>query len=597
MNTPSRKLHQYASLLGALLLIGMMPTTYATTKASSAPPAAAAAAAPKAPAAPPAATPPSAPQASDSDDDSDSSDSSDDSGRHRHYHWHHRDRHVGVDFNNDDNSVFNLGGNSDLAAGEKADSVVSVMGSSTSAGEVSDSVVSVLGNSHVTGPVGDSVVSVLGNSYVDSKVEHDVVAVLGTITLGPHADIGGDLVAVGGTVHKDPSAVVHGSVQNVGVENRFNVVSPWFRHCVALGRPLAFVSGIGWAWTIAFVALALYLFAALIFGPAVEHCMQVLDKYPGQSLLTMILTIVATPIVFVILCITVVGIIAVPFLAIALFLAKFFGKLVMLAWIGRRVMRTQGPITTMHTASAVLVGGLLVMLLYCVPFIGIIVYYLLGLLGLGVVIYSLLLQIQGRRPTGPAAATPGSGAPQMASALHAEPVIGAAGAAAAAGVGDGAGTASAAEAPGAATSQPPPATPPPPAGGGVHSTRVSGAAAIALPRAGFWVRVLALLLDVILVGVVMHLLRASDDMYLIVLAAYGVVMWRLRGSTVGGIIFNLAVVKRDGHEMDWGTAVVRGLSAFLSLFALGLGFIWIAIDPENRSWHDKIAGTVVVRVP
>jgi uncharacterized RDD family membrane protein YckC len=33
----------------------------------------------------------------------------------------------------------------------------------------------------------------------------------------------------------------------------------------------------------------------------------------------------------------------------------------------------------------------------------------------------------------------------------------------------------------------------------------------------------------------------------------------------------------------------------LSLAVAGLGFIWIAIDPEKQSWHDKIAGTVVVR--
>ena len=29
----------------------------------------------------------------------------------------------------------------------------------------------------------------------------------------------------------------------------------------------------------------------------------------------------------------------------------------------------------------------------------------------------------------------------------------------------------------------------------------------------------------------------------------------------------------------------------------GLGFIWIAFDRANQAWHDKIAGTVVVRVP
>jgi uncharacterized RDD family membrane protein YckC len=42
---------------------------------------------------------------------------------------------------------------------------------------------------------------------------------------------------------------------------------------------------------------------------------------------------------------------------------------------------------------------------------------------------------------------------------------------------------------------------------------------------------------------------------------------------------------------------VRALSCFLSLAALGLGFIWIAFDEEHQAWHDKIAGTMVVRVP
>ena len=49
--------------------------------------------------------------------------------------------------------------------------------------------------------------------------------------------------------------------------------------------------------------------------------------------------------------------------------------------------------------------------------------------------------------------------------------------------------------------------------------------------------------------------------------------------------------------MDWVTAVVRALACFLSLIVIGLGFLWIAFDPEKRGWHDKIAGTVVVRLP
>ena len=84
---------------------------------------------------------------------------------------------------------------------------------------------------------------------------------------------------------------------------------------------------------------------------------------------------------------------------------------------------------------------------------------------------------------------------------------------------------------------------------------------------------------------------------LVVLAAYGAVMWKMRGSTIGGIVFDLHVIRTDGRPIDWQTAIVRALSCFLSLAVAGLGFIWIAFDDNNQAWHDKIAGTVVVRVP
>lgn len=81
------------------------------------------------------------------------------------------------------------------------------------------------------------------------------------------------------------------------------------------------------------------------------------------------------------------------------------------------------------------------------------------------------------------------------------------------------------------------------------------------------------------------------------LATYGAVMWKLRGSTIGGLALDLRVVRLDGRPIEWETAIVRALGCFLSLFVFGLGFIWIAIDSQRQAWHDKIAGTVVVRVP
>jgi uncharacterized RDD family membrane protein YckC len=106
----------------------------------------------------------------------------------------------------------------------------------------------------------------------------------------------------------------------------------------------------------------------------------------------------------------------------------------------------------------------------------------------------------------------------------------------------------------------------------------------------------ALLLDLLLVGILMSALNHTHDLELLVLAAYGAAMWKLRGATVGGIVFDLQVVRLDGRPVDWETAIVRALSCFLSLAVAGLGFIWIVFDPNNQAWHDKIAGTVVVRV-
>jgi uncharacterized RDD family membrane protein YckC len=146
-----------------------------------------------------------------------------------------------------------------------------------------------------------------------------------------------------------------------------------------------------------------------------------------------------------------------------------------------------------------------------------------------------------------------------------------------------AGSAAAGAAPASAPNSPGPAAQAPPV-------------TAALPRAGFWVRMGALLIDVLLVGFLTSVLNHTHDLELVVLAAYGAMMWKLRGATVGGIVFDLRVVRLDGREVDWETAIVRALSCFLSLAVAGLGFIWIAFDHNNQAWHDKIAGTVVVRV-
>jgi uncharacterized RDD family membrane protein YckC len=126
---------------------------------------------------------------------------------------------------------------------------------------------------------------------------------------------------------------------------------------------------------------------------------------------------------------------------------------------------------------------------------------------------------------------------------------------------------------------------------------IDPALAATLPRAGFWIRMAALLLDLLMVGILMSMLHHSSNLQLVVLAIYGALMWKLRGTTVGGLVFHLQVIRVDGRPIDWETAIVRALACFLSMAVAGLGFFWIAFDPGKQGWHDKIAGTAVVRVP
>jgi uncharacterized RDD family membrane protein YckC len=450
-----------------------------------------------------------------------------------------------------------------LEAGKHAEAVVAILGSATSAGEVDEGVVSILGDTRVTGPVGEAAVAVGGDVYVNSKVHGNVVAVLGNVQLGPLADVGGDVVVVGGTVERDTAAVVQGVTNQVAIGQFAHTESlrTWFRECVVLGRPLAFTSGIGWAWGVAAAFLLLYVLLALGFRGAVDRCAETFESRPGRSIVAALLTMVLTPVGFALVAVTLIGLVLLPFLGLAFTCANLFGRVVMLALIGRRFTRLFGNSGLAHTAVAVLVGGALVMLLYTVPVLGFVVYKLLGILGLGVVVYTLLLAAGARNRERRAAAQAGATPPFA-------PI-------AAAGVVEG-GDASATT--GAAELEPTIAT--------------------TLPRAGFWIRMGALTIDAVLVGLLFAFLpRHAHSLWLVLFAAYGVVMWKLRSTTIGGIVCHLQVVRVDGRPIDWATALVRGLGCFLSLFAAGLGFIWIAIDEQNQSWHDKIAGTVVVRTP
>ena len=52
---------------------------------------------------------------------------------------------------------------------------------------------------------------------------------------------------------------------------------------------------------------------------------------------------------------------------------------------------------------------------------------------------------------------------------------------------------------------------------------------------------------------------------------------------------------QTGGKASTSQLVGRYFGYFISGIPLGLGIIWIAFDRRKQGWHDKLAGTVVVR--
>lgn len=88
---------------------------------------------------------------------------------------------------------------------------------------------------------------------------------------------------------------------------------------------------------------------------------------------------------------------------------------------------------------------------------------------------------------------------------------------------------------------------------------------------------------------------AAGCLGLLINAAYFAGFWATTGQTLGKMALGIKVISVDGSPVSWGKALLRYLGYIISSLILALGFIWVAFDPQRQGWHDKIAGTYVVR--
>lgn len=135
-----------------------------------------------------------------------------------------------------------------------------------------------------------------------------------------------------------------------------------------------------------------------------------------------------------------------------------------------------------------------------------------------------------------------------------------------------------------------------------------------LEYVGFWARVGAALIDTILFGIICvplllwiygddywmseDLIKGPADLIInLVLPAIAIVIfWIYRQATPGKMAISARIVDaKTGGKPTTGQLIGRYLGYYVSSIPLFLGLIWVAFDPRKQGWHDKLAGTVVVR--
>lgn len=126
---------------------------------------------------------------------------------------------------------------------------------------------------------------------------------------------------------------------------------------------------------------------------------------------------------------------------------------------------------------------------------------------------------------------------------------------------------------------------------------------------GLGKRFVAFLIDCILVGVIISFVLGTAGLEQsmmdgdamtwainVVPIVATVLFWRYLGATPGKMVFSAKIVDaKTGGQPSTAQFIIRYLGYIVSTLPLGFGFLWIAIDGRKQGFHDKLAGTVVVR--
>jgi hypothetical protein len=432
-------------------------------------------------------------------------------------------------------------------------------------------VVVVAGNATIEGHANDVVV-VFGTTQIATTAEIDgsLTLIGGNATIASGARVRRDLVVVGGLFNAPPDFAAGGDhvvIDHRILGGRFEGVFAWVTRGLLWARPI--VPNVAWVWAVVAVFFFVYFLLNLAFDQPVRATADVLVERPISAFMVGLLVLLLVGPVSLLLAVSVVGLAVVPLVLCALLVAWIVGKVAGARWIGISMVRSSVE-SRLQAIVAFVIGFAVICLAYMVPVLGFVTWTIMGVFGLGASTLAFLAAYRRENPV-PVPREPPPPAPASA-VIHQQ--------------GDVIMTSSETNA--VVFDHPGPT---------IASTATSDLASF--PHAWFRDRLAAGFLDLILVVFASRVLDqiTRDNAIFLMLLAYHIGFWTWKGTTVGGIICQLRVVRADGAPLRFVDALVRGLSAIFSLIVLGLGFFWILRDPERQAWHDRIAGTYVVKVP
>ena len=144
----------------------------------------------------------------------------------------------------------------------------------------------------------------------------------------------------------------------------------------------------------------------------------------------------------------------------------------------------------------------------------------------------------------------------------------------------------------------------------LHTNKTLKPGAETLSTPGFWRRLAAQLYDAVLLAAILMIanaflflftdsetLKAHSMLHRIYLSSVSFLFygwfWTHGGQTLGLRAWKIKVLTFHQKPISWTEALIRFISAIVSLGCVGLGFLWIFMNKNKHTWHDRVSKTAL----